>query len=644
MGIWASRACGTTAVSSAPPHGRDTDALLKDFDTTAPTVAVIGAGMAGVHAAYELAQLGFRVTVFEQRRAVGLGETQYAFPFVGVGLLQPYIHALRMGRELLHGTLKVACPDIISAEGSWNSFFSAAIHRWLWARRWNTLTDAQVMQYTNNLSRLSVDVVEDLARRHRSLSPYILSRSVSVGTFDPTAGGAGGVDIAATAHSRPLLIDPVGWTRELARIAQRQYGVEFLLGERLVDSTTYLRYSAEMVSTLRFARETDGHTEFNNRRFDVVVLTAGTHTGPLTWGSSQLPIIGLSGCSVALKANSSAVASSPLAGALDRVAPGLVSLSPGSHLVAYKLPARDDAESNAEDSIILQGLMSFDSTVKSEANVVGMLKCLEKYLRVKCSLHLPLLQEYQQQRPRVDEVAEAASAPIPHMRAARYIRSFTPDGVPLITNNGAAFNSFVCAGFGDHVADMAPGSARILAKLIEAQASVMLHSDEEELQRGGKRIDPVMTERRLVQLHQELQMLWNGWLATAAPPPGQEVKTFGQNPFSVSRFAGVVRDKAPEVTHTSFLCRLSTAETALVRASEPWGHYLNKQAIKLARQDNMPDWLRTIVYYYFNAEEDDEELRRSRQQYAEGIRRIREEFEGNTRAASSSLPCDGTAR
>ncbi|RNF08385.1 hypothetical protein TraAM80_02845 [Trypanosoma rangeli] len=79
--------------------------------------------MVGVHTAYELAQLGFRVIVFEQCRAIGLGATQYAFPFVGVGLLQPYIHTIRMGRKLLRGTLAVICPDIISAEDSWNSFF-----------------------------------------------------------------------------------------------------------------------------------------------------------------------------------------------------------------------------------------------------------------------------------------------------------------------------------------------------------------------------------------------------------------------------------------------------------------------------------------------------------------------------------------
>ncbi|PBJ75427.1 hypothetical protein BCY84_11255 [Trypanosoma cruzi cruzi] len=635
MGISASRASGVNDLTPSPRHGGDTDEVLKGFDTSTPTAAVIGAGIAGVHVAYELAQLGFRVTVFEKSRAIGLGETQYAFPFVGVGLLQPYVHTIRMSRELLRGALATTCPDIISLEDSWNSFFSTAIHRWLWARRWNAISEEQVMYYTNNLSRLSLDVVEDLARRHRSLSPYILSRNVSVSTLDQTSSDAGRVATAATAHSRPLMIDPVGWTRELAQISQKQYGVEFALGEKLVDSTTYLRYSSEIMSTLRFAREVDGQTEYRNRRFDVVVLTAGNYTGPLTWGSSQLPIIGLGGCSVAFKATSPDKASNPLTELFSGASPGMISLSPSSHLVAYKLPSCGDPRNSEEEKIIVQGLMSFDSTNKSESNVVGILKRLEKYLRVKCKMNIPLLEQYKQERQDVNSTAGGVTQP-DHMRVTRYIRAFTPDGVPLIANNGASFNSFVCSGFGDHAPDMAPGSAKILAKLVELKASVMLHHDEKEMRQRGQQIDVVMTEKRLDQLHRELQMLWNGWLATAGPPPGQEMETFGHNPFSPSRFGGVVKEKASDVTHRSFINRLLNLETSLVRTCEPWGHYINQHAIKLARQDNMPDWLRTIVYYYFNEEEDDEELQHSRKQYAEGIQRIREEFEGKTHTSSSS--------
>ncbi|RNF08384.1 hypothetical protein TraAM80_02844 [Trypanosoma rangeli] len=252
-----------------------------------------------------------------------------------------------------------------------------------------------------------------------------------------------------------------------------------------------------MMLTLRFASETNGHTKFNNRRFDVVVLTAGAHPGPLTCGSSQLPIIGLSRCYVAFTANSGAVASTPLADALERVAPGMVALSSSGNLVAYKVSDGGGAESIAEDRFIVQGLMSFDSTSKSVVNVVGMLKRLEKYLRVRCGLDISLLPEYQKQRLQRDGVAEGAAQPN-HMTVTRYIRSYTPDGVPLIANNGAAFNCFVCTGFGDHVADMALGSAKILAKLIGSQASVMLQCDEEEIQHCGKHIEPVMTERRIV--------------------------------------------------------------------------------------------------------------------------------------------------
>lgn len=647
MGIFASRA--STPVDSLPSSSSHNvvEDVLKDFDLSAPTAAVIGAGIAGVHVAYELAQLGFRVTVFDQRRTVASGETQYALPFVGVGLLHPYIHTLRMSRELLRGTLTFACPDIIFWEDSWNSFFASAIHRWLWARRWGTLSEEQVMRYTNNLSRLSVDVVEDLCRRHQSLTPHVLSRDVSVGVFSPRGNGTvtTGSDVAVgetgvmtrtTAHQRPLMIDPVGWTRALARICHKSYGVEFALGEKLLDSTVYLRYDVEMVSTLRFSREVDGRKEYHTRHFDLVVLTTGAQTGSLTWNSSQLPIIGLSGCSVALQASPSG-ALAPLKRMLTAASPGFLSLSQSGHLVAYETPRNEDGVENTEGSLVLQGLLSFDTTTKTGFSVTGTLRRLERYLRVKSGLELPLLQVFQQQQQGGMDVDVREATTPSYTHAARYIRAFTPDGVPLISNNGAAFNFFVCAGFGDHAADMAPGSAKVLAKLVETGACVMQHQDEEEMRSRCDSIKPLMTRGRLDHVLQELQLLFNGFLSSSYIPCGQKMETFAQNPFSSARFNGVVKDTVPDVSHTLFLHHLSEMETRLVRAFEPWGHYINQQAIRWARRDNMPDWLRTIVYYYFNEEEDDEEMLRGKQRYAEEIRRISQQFEGKSLPSSRDV-------
>ncbi|KEG15221.1 hypothetical protein DQ04_00141090 [Trypanosoma grayi] len=650
MGAFASRGSGVPNSTRLAEEG-DAENVLRDFDMSAPTAAVIGAGIAGVHVAYELARLGFRVTVFEQHRGIALGETQYSLPFIGVGFLHPYIYTLRMRRELLRGTLSFACPDIISVEDSWNSFFSAAIHRWLWARRWSALSPEQVMRYTNNLSHLSVGVVEEMVNKHQSLAPYILSRDVSVGVLATTPHSDDEVTAMPTSHPAPLMIDPVGWTREVAKIANEKYGVQFALGERLLDMTTYLRYDAEMVSTLRFSREVEGRVECNNRRFDVVVLTAGAQTGELTWGSSQLPIIGLGGCSVALQ-STAGKALAHLTRVLSTFPTGMVSLSPRSHLIAYKTPRSDDATGDVSDvdndvgeTIVLQGLLSFDTTKKTQPSLTGTLSRLEAYLRVKCGLEVPLLREYQQQQQEKRQHQYAGSnngeadTSSGSISVTRYIRAFTPDGVPLISNNGAAFNSFVCAGFGDHALDMAPGSARILAKLVEVEACVMLHDDEDDMKQKGRLVDGVMAEGRLAHVRQELQLLLNGFLTPSTPSSqGQAMETFSQNPFSSTRFHGVVKDEVHDVTHISLLHRLSNIETRLVQACEPLNHYINQKAIKLARQDNMPDWLRTIVYYYFNDVEDDEKLKESWQKYAEGIQRIRKEFEGSSHSSSSSSP------
>ncbi|EAN78310.1 hypothetical protein, conserved [Trypanosoma brucei brucei TREU927] len=640
MGSFTSCDQRPTASTTAAPHSYDADKVLRNFDTSTPTAAVIGAGITGVHIAYELAQLGFRVTVFEQRRDIGLGETQYALPFVGVGLLHPYIHSIRMGRELLWSKLKLNSKDIVTVDFSWNFLFSSFIHRWLWARKWGKLRAEEVMKYTNNLARLSVGVIDELSHKHKTLAPYVLSRNVTVQTLEegPRADKREAIlHQAATAHRQPLMVDLVGWTRELAKVCREKYGVEFAVGEKLLDFKTTLSFGVEVVSGLRFSRNVDGRVEYKNRVFDVVVLAAGAQTGELTWESSQIPIVGLAGCSVALRPGAGEGVGE-LMGKLHLSSPGLVMVSPESHLVCYRTSASNDA---GGEVLFLQGLLSLDCTVRTLPRVGRMLSRIEAHLREKCQINIPLLHRYREcgGRQQLDDGNTHVVTSNPVMHAAEYIRSSTPDGVPFIGDNGAAFNSFICAGFGDHAADMAPGAAKILAKFIELKACAMQRQDEKTMERDGYNIAAVMSDERVEKTRRELQLLLNGCQTIDDIPPGGELENFVQLPYSYTRFDGVVKDQIPDVAHVSLLQRVSDMEKRLLQTFAPWEHYINQQAIKLSRRDNVPDWLRTIVYYYFLDESDDLEMLKNKQKYVEGIRRIREQFEeGNETSASGATP------
>ncbi|KAG8345268.1 hypothetical protein TRVL_03896 [Trypanosoma vivax] len=639
MGTSSSRPSLVT--DAAPVDGEQADSKLRNFDTSPPTAAVIGAGIAGVHVAYELAQLGFRVTVFEQKRAVGIGETQYALPFAGIGLLKPSIFSLSMTTELLRAYSPFSVPHITLVEDSWNFLLSAPLHRWLLARRRSSLTEEQVKRYTNNLSRLSVSSMEELARQHKSLEKFIVGRGVSVQELirsAPRNPGTRTETVPTTAHPRPLMVDPVGWTRELARISSEKYGVTFALGEKLVDSSMFLCYDTEMLSALRFSREEDGKTVHNTHKFDLVVLAAGASTGDLTWHSTQLPIIGVGGCSVVLQGQAHEVPP-PLKNQLSPSLPNVLSLSPESNLVAYRAPTSGDAN---EETLVLQGLLSLDPSLPTQSNMGKTLLRMESYLRSRCGLNLPLTEMSRKSVDRSNLVGESAVDRVPDahqassLRATRYTRAFTPDGVPLITSSGGAFNAFACAGFGDHAVDMAPGAAKILAKMVELKALAMAHQDEEEARLAGRAVLGVVPVGEAVRASEQLQKLLNGYLACEDVGSDKKLEEFSQVPFSATRFGGHVKSSVIDERHVSIFKRISHAETMLMQAYEPWRLLLCRKATQLARHDNTPGWLRSIVYLYLSDGGEDAEALCSAKRSAENARRIWEQIEGSSGEATTA--------
>ncbi|KPA81679.1 putative mitochondrial hypothetical protein [Leptomonas pyrrhocoris] len=562
MGQKGSRWVSAVAPTSAEEAQKGVD-LGERVSLEAHNAAVIGAGVAGVHVAYELANMGFKVTVFERRDDIAGGETQYSLPFVGVGLVEPTLARATLRSEILRSVLfPAACPDLIAREHLFHTVLNPVMYRWMWGRLCSCFSDQEVLQYTNNLSRVSHTVVRDLVNKYPQLQKHVFAGPVTVLNEKK--------ETAATAHSEPFMVDPVGWTRAMANICRSQLGVEFALGVRLEDTNTYLKYDVESMKSIRVSKLdplNPNQRVFANEMYDVVVLAAGSSTGTITLPNSRLPILGLSGLSAVVQQpagelkdalwslfqrrppaprrgadadvssiadpTTTAVAAAGAASSRSRPAPGtLALLSSKCSLYAYTWPGATTANADAcgatslvqskvmptAQDYVVQGLLSLDSTFKSRSDsiVTQQLERLESYIRIKCGATVPLCSSTPAEADKTcahadgdNNSSHTSCTKHNNIHMSEYVRAFTPDGVPLVDHNGGAFNCFVCSGFGDHAMDFAPGAAKVLGKLVEHQAQRLREEDIENVKTWGV-LASKLTPSRRAEVESELQALFNG--------------------------------------------------------------------------------------------------------------------------------------
>lgn len=696
----------TAAAAIAPANGADGSSpidLAEHVSLAAPNAAVIGAGVAGVHVAYELAKIGFKVTVFERRNDIAGGETQFSLPFVGVGLMEPSLVRASLRSEIFRGMLfPSACPSLIAREHVFHTVMNPVVYRWMWGRVRSCFTDQEVMCYTNNLSRVSHRVVRDLVDKYPHLQEHVYAGPVTVLNEKK--------EVATTAHGEPFMVDPVGWTRAMAEVCRTQYDVQFALGERLEDTNTYLKYDVESLKSIRVSKPDTLNPEqrvFASERYDVVVLAAGSETGNITLPNSRLPILGLSGLSAVVRQptgglkdalwtlfqrqptaqhssgsspqseGASISSSSAAATSLARPAPGtLAMLSSKCSLYAYTWPSTNQIDANnssvasvvranvmptAQDYVV-QGLMSLDNTIKPKTDsiVVRQLERLESYIRVKCGSSVPLYS------PKATSAAEDTAAvgqggesATNQVHVSEYVRAFTPDGVPLVDHNGGAFNCFVCCGFGDHAMDFAPGAAKVLGKLVEHQAQRLREEDLENVKTWGV-LTSKLTPSRRTEVESELQSLFNGvtppesapstsTAARSAPQIAAELSAakgdaalhFEMNPFSTNRFSGLVRKGVKDVSAPSWLNRFYAVEDSVQHRLEPYRIAIHRRLMDFAERDNVPDALRTIIFCYFYDEQDDPDVVARKREVWNGIQKLVEKYEVAPAAAHQGTPDAG---
>ncbi|CAJ1013071.1 Pyridine nucleotide-disulfide oxidoreductase/FAD dependent oxidoreductase [Leishmania naiffi] len=651
--------------------------LTERLSLTAPSAAVIGAGVAGVHVAYELARLGFKVTVFERRGDIAGGETRDSLPFVGVGLIEPSLTRTALRNEVLRGMMfPTTCPDLIAREHLFNTLLNPVVYRWMWGRARSCFSDVEVMAYTNNLSCVSHSVVCELVKKYPHLHQHVFAGPITVLNEQK--------EPAVTAHAAPLMIDPVGWTRALADVCARYYGVQFALGERLEDTVTYLKYNVESTRSIRVSKPDPLHPEqrlFACEGYDVVVLAAGASTGTMTLPNSRLPVLGLSGLSAVVqqpngalkdairslfqgkprrRSSAAATSFSPgadalsngdgVVGSLARPTSGtLALLSSHCSLYGYTWPSTSSS-TNSHDGlegsssavasmmqskvlptpqdVVLQGLLSLDSTAKTEtrALVLRQLDRLESYLRIKCGWSVPL-----SSFSTSTETERGSNV----VRVREYVRAFTPDGVPIVDHNGGSFNCFVCCGFGDHAMDFAPGAAKVLGKLVEHQAQRLREEDIEKVKSWGLLTSKLSPSRR-TEVEEELRLLFSGVNPEAVtrkqPMTGSEAPTLTWlrpegNPYSTNRFINMVRKEVKVDDSPSILSRFYAFEEGLLTRLEPYRRRFHAKATELALRENMPDWLHTIVFCYMYEEDDSPDAQARKEKHLRSLQRLASQYE-----------------
>lgn len=662
-----------TSASDSPPSNP-----TERLSLVAPSAAVVGAGVAGVHVAYELAKLGFKVTVFERRGDIAGGETRFSLPFVGVGLIEPSLARTAFRTEVLRGMMfPTACPDLIAREHLFNTLLNPVVYRWMWGRLRSCFSDSEVMTYTNNLSCVSHSVVCELVSKYPHLHQHVFAGPVTVLNERKEA--------AVTAHGEPLMVDPVGWTRALAEVCRRDYGVQFALGERLEDAVTYLKYDVESTRSIRVSKPDPLHPEqrlFASEGYDVVVLAAGASTGTMTLPNSRLPVLGLSGLSAVVQQPSGALkdaiwslfqckphrstaaaatSSSPEVYApsshdgvtdfLARPAPGTLALL-SSHCSLYGYtwpssltfsenrdggpPSRSSAVASMMQSkvlptpqdVVLQGLLSLDSTFKTKTHtlVSRQLHRLESYLRVKCGWSVPLSSS---------STSAGAGCGSNVVRVREYVRAFTPDGVPIVDRNGSSFNCFVCCGFGDHAMDLAPGAAKVLGKLVEHQAQQLREEDIENAKTWGLLTSKLSPSRRTA-VEEELQLLFNGadpdevigkGSRTLSEASALTLLRFEDNPYSTNRFVNMVRKEVKMDSSLPTLSRLCALEDVFLTHLEPLRRRFHAKATELALRENTPDWLRTLVFCFMYEEDDDPVAQERKKQHVRNLQRLASQYE-----------------
>lgn len=433
-----------------------------------PSAAVIGAGISGVHVAKELATLGFKVTVFEEKDGAGFGATDQDCGIVFPPAFRLSMRKLGLVSEHILGLLPFSARPLLAAETPLMTMTNVPYLRWMSGRFFNYFADNRKLQSAGEtLAAGSVvsmlDCLQQDPRLKSAVYATLQSPDGESGVGTPQPPTVKPLDSSAPYFVNDnftdgLLVDPGRWTETLAKICEERLDVKFVYGHRVTRIQTKITNGVEW-SPYIVVRDVKipEHMSAEAANFDLVCVCAGPATTKITWFTDPVPLHPFGGYCLDMPLQEGAKTS---VGEKLRTAVGLPALfdniTADGWLRGGPIMVPDGVDGKTKlGGIRLSGLASFDSTVINPIKPETALALFGRRLRVAFY-------------GKIDgEIERDPEDPVDvNMAARRYERAFTPDGLPIVSRLGQMRNVYVCSGFGDNGAMLAPGAARLLAQII----------------------------------------------------------------------------------------------------------------------------------------------------------------------------------
>ena len=514
---------GSTTI--LPPHmyprehddGNFNPAVAISLDK-APTALVVGAGMAGVHAAYELAMRGFKVSVIDSNLQVGLGSTAFAYPVVGEKF-RPFVFEKFSWKAAVASALfGTNSPGGLLFEDRSSTLLNN-LKCFGTVRKALRCSTEELDSVFKLMSDDSISVIKGMARKHPSLAKcavripstdvaggamralpvvdeapttaakkqkahhdvQVVDSSMENWTLIPTEGSS-----LETATDSPLptihqgeriVVNPLKWTRTLADVCRNELGVEFHMGTDLYNiHTKEHRDGYDVVSEVIGDEHKGAKDNYLHKKVltaDVYVLAAGHGLiAALNHVLGEMPLIPVNGLAVVMPRPTDTTAPTKLlandllrssGGSALTLAAGYVSENGSTHAVPFDRPT---FTGNPREGPINEVAVCGGSIVTSTMNSLitespsTVAKSLQKLVRAG----LPV--EWKDAILQVAGPGASSASRSNGVQVLQYPRVVTPDGLPVVSRLGPVFNAFVIGGFHDNACALVPSCAKSLAEMV----------------------------------------------------------------------------------------------------------------------------------------------------------------------------------
>jgi glycine/D-amino acid oxidase-like deaminating enzyme len=403
-----------------------------------PSAIVVGAGIAGLHSAQELAQLGFKVTVVDERSDVALGATRYDHGVFGAGrAFAPTLWQMNCKAELFGSMFPMACRGLLGYETPPTMLANFGAVRWAYCRRRVETSGEHIQKAAAFLAKET----ESMMHKHMTDFPELQEAVIATTQVKPDAA-------AATAGGVMTTIDTVKWCTTLAGILTQRYNVDFLFKHEAVKlnfAMSSLSEYGHYLTLLPPAEYPGAEREASAINYDLMVLATGAGSNKLSWMSYPLPILAIGGYGIDVphvaKGFEQVVDKFRRDGGFSTLCKGAIRVSaarPDEISGAPRIRVSGLASLYAADFFPVAGVAQ--SALAARANFVD-------------KIDMP-------------KVADDAR----DVEEFRFVRGVTPDGLPIVSRLGNVSNVFVVSGFGDDATLFAAGSAKIMSRLVTGRA------------------------------------------------------------------------------------------------------------------------------------------------------------------------------